>query len=173
MRRPVDRAGLEAFIHAVGRAAHFPARVYFVGGATAVLHGWRDTTADIDLRCIGDEDLAPTLSRLRDELEVCIELTSPDQFIPPLPGWEERSPFIGREGPVDFLHYDLYSQALAKIERGFARDLADVREMVDAGLVEKARLLECFEEIRGELPRFPAIDVPSFERGVRELCDAR
>jgi hypothetical protein len=54
-----------------------------------------------------------------------IELAAPDDFIPPLPGWEEWSIFIARRGKIDFYHYDLYAQALAKIERGHARDLAD------------------------------------------------
>ncbi len=34
----------------LGREARGNARVYFTGGATAVLMGWRDTTIDIDLR---------------------------------------------------------------------------------------------------------------------------
>jgi len=168
MRAPVDRARIEAFILAVGRAAHFPARIYLVGGATAVLHGWRESTADIDLRAVGDEDLGAAFSRLKEELAINIELAAPDQFIPPLPGWEERSPFIAREGPVDFFHYDLAAQALAKIERGFTRDLEDVREMLARGLVDRAKLLEHFEAIRPELPRYPALDPASFERAVRE-----
>ena len=39
------------------------------------------------------------------------------------------SPFIVKEGPLAFRHFDLYAQALAKIERGHAQDLVDVREM--------------------------------------------
>ena len=35
-----------------------------------------------------------------------------------------------------FHHFDLYAQALAKIERGHAQDVDDVREMLRRGLVE-------------------------------------
>ena len=64
---------------------------------------------------------------LKDRLDVNIELASPDDFIPALPGWQERSTFIAQVGKVTFLHYDFYAQALAKIERGHDFDLSDVR----------------------------------------------
>ena len=37
---------------------------------------------------------------------------------------------------MTFRHYDLYAQALAKVERGHARDLADVEAMLERGLVD-------------------------------------
>lgn len=58
------------------------------------------------------------LPQLKEELEINIELASPDPFIPELPGWQERSLFVAREGRLSFYHYDLFAQALAKIERG-------------------------------------------------------
>jgi hypothetical protein len=173
MRRPVDASRVEAFLREFGRESRRAARVYLVGGATAVLHGWRATTADIDLKVVGDDDVGPVLARLKERLHINIEFASPDQFIPPLPGWEERSPFIERIGLVDFYHFDLYSQALAKIERGFARDVADVGEMLDRGKIEPARLLELFEAIRPALPRYPAVDPVRFEAAVRGLVAAR
>jgi hypothetical protein len=72
------------------------------------------------------------LPRLKEQLGTNLELAAPDDFIPALPGWGDRSRYIGREGVVDFFHYDPYGQALAKIERGHAQDLADVREMFRA-----------------------------------------
>jgi hypothetical protein len=86
--------------------------------------------------------------------------------LPPLPGWRERSASIAREGKVSFFHFDFYSQALSKIERGFERDLEDVAEMVRRGLVEPARALELHLAIEPELERFPAIDPASFRRNV-------
>jgi hypothetical protein len=41
-----------------------------------------------------------------------------------------------------------------------------VTSMIDSGLVERDRLLECFEEIESQLYRFPAIDPRSFRRRV-------
>ena len=51
-------------------------------------------------------------------LNINVEFASPDDFIPELPGWQERSRFIVREHSLDYFHYDFYAQCLAKIERG-------------------------------------------------------
>lgn len=166
MRAPVDRARVEAFMAELGRAVHWPTRIYFLGGATGVLLGWRESTVALDLHPVGDEELGPTLCRLRDSLGIPIDLIPPDRFIPAIPGWEERSLFIGRDGPVDFFHYELASQALAKVERGFSRDLADVREMLARGLIERAKLLDLFEAIVPELVKYPAVDAESFIGGL-------
>ena len=170
MRPEVDTSRVREFMRGLGRSCKAAARVYLVGGGTAVLHGWRATTADLDLKCVSDIDLGPDLSRLKNQLNMNIELASPDQFIPPLPGWEERSEFIGRHGAIDFFHFDLYSQALAKIERGFDRDLADVEAMLDSEGVDRSRLLELFLKIKPELNRYPALDPPSFESAVRRIA---
>lgn len=133
MRRLIDRARLGQFMSAIARPARTEVRVYFVGGASAVLLDWRGTTIDIDLEIRPEsEDILRAIPELKERLDINVELASPAHFIPELPGWEERSPFIAREGRVSFHHYDFYSQALAKIERSHARDLADVREMFAA-----------------------------------------
>jgi hypothetical protein len=98
-------------------------------------------------------------------------LASPAHFIPELPGWRDRSPFVLREGSINFHHYDFYAQALAKTERTHARDLEDVREMAARGLVEPARLLEFFEQIAPGLYRYPAIDPASFRRAVERIAE--
>ena len=61
-----------------------------------------------------------------------------------------------------------HSQALAKLERGHDRDLADVRAMLAAGLVESGRAMALFGEIEERLYRFPAIDPPSFRLRVEQ-----
>ena len=38
------------------------------------------------------------VQRILDQLELDIEIASTDQFIPELPGWQERSPFISQVG---------------------------------------------------------------------------
>jgi hypothetical protein len=75
--------------------------------------------------------------------------------------------WICRHGKVDFFHYDLVSQALAKLERAHVRDLADVTEMVDAGLVSRKQILKGFEDIRPGLIRYPGVDEDAFERRVK------
>jgi hypothetical protein len=104
---------------ALGRTGKTNARIYFVGGVSAVLLGWRESTIDIDLKLIPEaSEILKALTDLKERLQINVELASPDDFIPAVPGWEERSGFIAREGSIDFFHYDFYAQALAKIERG-------------------------------------------------------
>jgi hypothetical protein len=154
-------------MRALGREATVEGRIYIVGGASAVLLGWRDSTVDVDLKIIPDRDeLLRAIPRLKESLQLNVELASPDDFIPPLPGWEDRSPFIAREGKLSFHHYDFYAQALAKIERGHDIDRRDVQEMLAAGLVKPARLRDLFAAIEPELYRYPAVDPDHFRRAV-------
>lgn len=124
MRPPVDGQRIRAFARELGREACRDTKLYLTGGATAVLRGWRAATLDIDVRFEPEADeLLRAIVRLKDELSVNVELASPPDFVPALPGWRERSPFVVREGRIDLHHFDFYSQALAKIERGFVHDL--------------------------------------------------
>jgi len=162
VRRDVDAARLRTFLRAFGEAARGEATVYLTGGATAVLHGWRPATVDVDLKLEPDRDeVLRAIPRIKEELEMNVELASPDGFLPELPGWRERSPFVAREGLVTFRHYDFYAQALAKVERGHSRDVADVEAMLERGLVLPARLRELHAAIEPELYRFPAVDPPT------------
>ncbi len=147
-----------------------PIRVYLTGGATAVLYGWRESTIDVDLKLVPDSDpLLQALPRLKESLEVNVELVSPADFVPELAGWQSRSVFVTQSGPASIYHYDLLSQALAKLERGHEKDLEDVREMLRRRLVEPARLRQAFEEIAPKLYRYPAIDPKSFRRAVEDF----
>ena len=69
-------------------------------------------------------------------------------------------------GPVDFFHYDFYAQALSKIERGHAQDRADVRAMLERGLIDSGTAKAFFDRIEPELYRYPAIDPQTFKREV-------
>jgi hypothetical protein len=154
-------------MHLLGNQSEQKARVYFTGGATAVLLGWRASTIDIDVQIVPDHDrLLRVIPELKEELELNIELACPAHFIPELPGWEDRSQFIAQEGSLSFYHYDLYAQALSKIERAHKQDLADVKELLNRGLIVPARLRELFEQIFPHLYRFPAIDPTSFRHSL-------
>ena len=173
MRRLVDAERVETFLEELGRHAKNPVRLYLTGGATAVLRGWRSSTIDIDLKFVPDSDaLLREVPRLKDELEINVELASPDQFIPPLPGWEQRSIFLVQHGQLAVYHLDPYSQALAKIERGHAQDQTDVGAMIFDQLVAPKRLLELFEAIEPDLYRYPAVDPAVFRRAVGEVVES-
>jgi hypothetical protein len=172
VRRLVDAAALRRFMESLGPAAERDLRVYFTGGASAVLLGWRASTVDVDLKLEPESDrVYRALPSLKDELQINVELAAPDQFIPPIPGWQERSIFIAREGRIAYYHYDFAAQALAKLQRGHRQDLDDVRQMLARGLVTPGDLLRRFEQIAPELYRYPAIDPAAFQRAVKEAAE--
>jgi len=152
---------------ALGRRTRERARIYFTGGASAVLIGWRGTTIDVDVEIVPDSDaVLRELPALKEELSLNVELASPAHFIPELPDWRERSVWIADEGSLSFHHYDFYAQALAKIERGHAHDLEDVREMIRRKLIEPARALQLFDEIEPALYKYPALNAARFRSAV-------
>ncbi|MCI0424048.1 MAG: hypothetical protein L0387_35990 [Acidobacteria bacterium] len=154
-------------MHSFGDQAEQMARIYFTGGATAVLLGWRSSTIDIDLQIVPEHDhLLRAIPEFKEKLELNIELACPAHFIPELPDWEDRSRFIAQEGSLFFYHYDLYAQALSKIERAHTQDLADVKELLNRGFIAPGRLRELFEQIFPNLYRFPAIDPDSFRQAL-------
>jgi hypothetical protein len=174
VRRLATAERIRVFLAALGRQARRPARAYLAGGATAVLLGWRDATIDVDLTLAGDEDrLLRAIPRLKDELELNVELATPDAFIPVRDGWQDRSRFEVQEGQLAVYHFELVWQALAKIHRGHRQDLEDVDAMLRLGLVDRSGIGRAFAAVEGELYRFPNIDPPSFRGAVEAvLADA-
>ncbi|HEX4437945.1 MAG TPA: DUF6036 family nucleotidyltransferase [Solirubrobacteraceae bacterium] len=167
MRPPVDEGRLRELARRLAIHARTPTTIYLTGGASAVLEGWRASTVDVDVRFDPEVDaLLRELPAIKDSLGINIELASPPDFIPELPGWEQRSPLVFQEGNVQVRHFDFYSQALSKIERGFAQDLEDVTNMLAGNLIAKERLRELYDAIEPELYRYPAIDPAAFRRKV-------
>jgi len=163
VRGEADAEKVRRLLAEISRRARGPGAVYLTGGATAALFGWRARTVDVDLKLDPEPPgVFEAIAALKEELDVNVELASPDQFIPALPDWRERSRPIDVPGPVRFFHYDLRAQALAKIERGHARDLGDVRAMLRAELVTEDELRRAFETIQPGLVRYPALDARAF-----------
>lgn len=174
MRELADAQRILRFMRALGREAGEEGAAYFTGGATAVLVGWRQSTIDVDLALAPETDrLFRALARIKDELSINVELASPLDFIPVPPGWEERGLFVAREGKLTFYHFDLYAQALSKVERAHGQDLEDVRALLDRGLIVSAQALAYFESTEPELHRYPAVDPASFRRRVEETFGKR
>jgi hypothetical protein len=172
MREPLTADNLQAFMKALAASVTTPSRIYLVGGATAVLLGWRDSTIDIDLKIIPESDeILRSLPELKEQLHLNIELASPSDFIPELPGWQERSRFIQQEGKLAFYHYDFYAQALAKIERGHQIDSHDVNQLIARGLVDPQRLRELFFTIEDQLYLHPALDRSIFRQAVERVVE--
>lgn len=167
MRALADRDRIQRFMQAVASEARRDLRIYFVGGTTAVLLGWRPTTVDVDLVMEPEDDaVMRAIPDLKETLQLNVEFASPAHFIPVPEGWQERSVFIEQAGRVAFYHFDLYAQALAKVERGHPQDLSDVHEMMRRGLIDAPKAREYFRRIEPQLYRFPAIHAATFRRAV-------
>lgn len=173
MRKILTKDRVQELMGALGAAIPGEGRIYFTGGVSALWFGWRASTIDADLSA--DPEPAgffAALPRVKEQLQANLELAAPADFQPVLPGWRERSLFIAHHGRLDFYHYDLYSQALAKIQRGYERDLIDLRGMVEAGLVDRARLAELFQAIEAQLVRFPKIEPARLAERVAKFASA-
>jgi hypothetical protein len=172
MRELADAERIRRFMRALAETARQSARVYFAGGATAVLFEWRPATIDVDLKLVPDRDeLLRAIPELKERLAINVELASPADFIPVRDGWEDRSPFIAREGMLTFHHFDPTAQALAKIERGHVQDRVDVDEMLNRGLVTPDGLRQTYEAIAPSLYRYPAVDPTAFRRALDEVVE--
>ena len=165
-----NAAKIQAFLRFLGAHAQGSGTVYLAGGASAVIMGWRNTAMDVDLKLEPQPPGAfEAIARAKEELDINVDLAAPDDFIPALPDWRERSLFIARHGTVEFFHYDFYAQALAKIARGHEQDLHDVKAMHRRKRIEPKPLMRLFEAIEPGLLRYPAISPARLRDRVRWL----
>ncbi|MBF2015483.1 MAG: hypothetical protein IGS23_09850 [Rivularia sp. T60_A2020_040] len=170
MRSNVDPQKIEQLMKALGREASGSGCIYFTGGASALLIGWRSSTVDIDIRLDPEPPgIFQVIAKLKQRLDINIELASPQDFLPPLPEWRNRSVFIGREGAISFYHYDFTSQAISKLSRGYNRDIDDVRAMYEQKLFSLEELRDCFQAIEAELIRFPSLNPDILKNRIEEF----
>jgi hypothetical protein len=148
LRRELTTEALRELMSELARTAprRGSFRVYVVGGGTAVLAGWRPATIDADL-CADREEVFRDIQGIKERLRLNIEFARPEDFVPALPGSAERHRFIESMGNVDFYHYDPYAQLLAKVVRGFRKDLLDAERLVGSGWVDARRFQELVEAI--------------------------
>jgi Nucleotidyltransferase of unknown function (DUF6036) len=171
MRPEVTRDRLRALLREISDAAPGPGpyRVYLVGGGTAVYSGWRPSSVDADLYS-EQEEVFRRIQEIKERLNINVEFARPEHFVPALPGTEDRHVFIERIGAVDFFHYDPYAQVLAKVVRGFRRDLDDAGHFVRDGMVDPDTL----RELVGSIPedaynRYPALSPSAVVGAVRDF----
>ena len=75
MRALADADRIRRFMTALAAESREDGRVYFTGGATAVLLAWRDSTIDVDLRLVPEQDLLlRAIPRLKEVLQLNVEL---------------------------------------------------------------------------------------------------
>jgi hypothetical protein len=172
MRRKVTPETLRLFMQQFASAVRSPGKVYFTGGATALLLGFREQTIDIDIKMVPEPAGAfEAIADLKERLQLNLELASPDDFIPTVANWRERSRQIASIGQIEFFHYDFAVQALAKIERGHAQDLEDAAHLLDGGFVTADELRKTFAQIEPALLRYPAINPPQFKEKLESFLE--
>ena len=148
MRRSLSREGVRDLMKELARTAprRGSHRVFFVGGGTAVLEGWREYTIAADLYSDTDAVFGE-VQGIKERLNLNIEFVRPEEFVPALQGTGGRHVFIETIGNVSFYHYDPYAQLLSKVVRGFDRDMADARSFLASGMVDAARFRSLVEGI--------------------------
>ncbi len=124
----------------------------------------RKSTIDVDLKFEPDEmQMYKAIQHLKEKLNMNIELASPDDFIPPLPQWRERSIFIAQKGKVNFFHYDLCSQIISKVQRGWKQDMTDA-----SGFMKKIgdgkAVMRLFRKVKKDFIRYPSVNVNDLEK---------
>lgn len=147
-------------------------RVYLVGGGTAVLEGWRESSIDADLFTAQD-DIFHDVQGIKERLQLNIEFARPEDFVPPLEGSETRHVFIETVGRVSFYHYDPYAQLLSKIVRGFARDLADASALVTSGMVKPDRFRRLVDGIpESAYSKYPRLSAQAVRSAVEDFLSS-
>ena len=173
MRADTDAERLQRLLAELGRDARPGDRLYLSGGGSALLIGWRAYTHDVDVRIEADDadPLLRSITRLKDTLDVNVELAGPLDFLPEPAGWRDRSAFVGRFGELDVFHTDFTLQALSKLQRGFTQDLCDVAAMLDRGLTTATAIRDTFAELEPGMFRFPALDPDRLRDAVAQLAN--
>ena len=173
MGQETNRERVQQLIKELGELARVPGNVYLVGGSSLVLlESGRETTIDVDLKLDPEPaGIFEGIAKLKNSLDLNIELAAPDQFIPEVPEWRSRSPLIQSIRLVEFRHYDFYRQALAKLERDHDRDRKDVDFLIKNNWIKRQKLRELFGTIEERLIRFPAINILQFRHNVITCCE--
>jgi len=76
---------------------------------------------------------------------------------------------VAQNGELTVRHFDPYSQALAKLERGFDQDARDASALISTGLVDPRELGRLFDAIAPNLYRFPAVDPASLRADIERI----
>ena len=162
MRPSVDKTAIESFLQQLGRTIHKPGRLYLVRGAALVHAGIRPGfTEDIDIQVSGanEGELIVAIQKLIQQMQINVEFASPADFMPLPSEWERHAHYVGRYGEVDVFYFDFYSIAISKIERGNNRDIADVKLLVQQGIINLDELDTAYREVLAQLGkgRYPRI----------------
>jgi hypothetical protein len=147
-------------------------RVYLVGGATALLAGWRASSIDADLFCEQNE-VFRDIQEIKERLNINVEFVRPEEFVPALSGTEDRHVFIEAIGVVSYFHYDPYAQVFSKVVRGFRRDVEDASQFVRSGMVDPAVLRSLVDGIpESAYARYPHLSRGAVDEAIGDFVES-
>jgi len=173
-RSDVTRERIEELLRAIGSTFRHPCRLYLSGGDGLVWRGLRRFTHDVDISYevdpIHHSEWIRTVRELKDRLDVNIEEAHPGDFVPLPPESAARAQSIGRFGQVDVFLLDPYAVAMGKLGRGHDRDIADIRSMLAAGVLDAATLRRHAEAVLPEYERRSVRADPIKFRAMLELA---
>lgn len=175
VRRSLTREGLHDLMKALARSAprRGAYRVFFVGGGTAVLAGWRVSTIDADLYS-DREEIFRDVQAIKERLRLNIEFARPEDFVPALAGSASRHVLVETIGKVSFYHYDPYAQLLSKVVRGFNRDMLDASSFVTSGMVDPERFRSLVNGIpEAAYAKYPALSRRAVLEAVHDFLGRR
>lgn len=169
-RKAITKKVIQLFMKSIGKILKNRATFYLTGGSTAILYGFREGTIDIDIA--GDMDeLFSYIPKIKERLQINIEIAKPTDFIPSLPDEKDRHIPIGTFGKVTFMHFDPYSQAFSKIVRGHKTDIADVKALMAAGLVDIKKLFEMVKKLPNHcFAKYPRLNRPAVESAIESFA---
>jgi hypothetical protein len=170
MREESNQYKVNDFVKTFPQFITLTTKVYFAGGATAVLKDIRKSTIDVDVKFEPEHNqIFSAIKTLKESLNMNIELASPFDFIPELPSWKERCEFIVTVKKVHYFHLDPYAQVIAKVLRGFDRDIIDAEGFYKVFNCKGDTLLKLFEKIKNEFIKRPSVDIDSLETKIIEF----
>ena len=143
----LDQKAIQHFFQQLGRLRGVQGKIYICGGAALVHAGIRQsTTQDIDILLIPDS-FDQQIAQFARQQHVTLEFASPGDFIPLPAQWQRHCRYVGKFGGLEVYYFDFLSSALAKIERATQRDIQDVQELVQQGVIHLHELDAAYQEI--------------------------
>jgi hypothetical protein len=162
MRNNATKADIEKFLNALGKVFRKPGRLYLAGGAALVHMGLRPgSTLDIDvvIETTAEDEMVKAIRQLVEQMQLNIEFSSPEDFIPLPSQWMAHAKYIGRYGSLDAFYFDFYSLALSKISRGSDRDLIDIKLLVQQKIITMEELDAAYQEVLPRMGKRPYINL--------------
>lgn len=169
-RKRITKEIIQSFMKSVGKVLKKRATLYLTGGSTAILYGFREGTIDIDIA--GDMDeLFSHISKMKERLQINIEMAKPTDFVPSLKDEKNRHILIGTFGKATFMHFDPYALAFSKIVRGHATDIADAKALMTSKLVDAKKLCAMVKRLSDhDFAKYPRLNRPAIEAAIESFA---